>query len=162
MRRYKLEGMKELIYSVNQLGELPQSCVNYAAKSGANLALKAARANAPVEYGDLRDGIILKGERTKIQGKKVYDVMMDPSKNDIFQKQTKTGKRRKVTKGKVSMVSGNYYYPASQEFGFVTKNGGYVPGYHFLRESLTENVGAISDKVITVLSKRIDKVLAKG
>jgi hypothetical protein len=68
--------------------------------------------------------------------------------NDVLVKNTLSGKR--------------YYYPASQEFGFKLVNGGYYPGAHYLRESLTENKTAIERKILDTLKKDIGKALAGG
>lgn len=142
--RFEIEGMKELEETIRKLGQLPQKCVSAAAKKGATIVFKAAKENAPFLSGDLEGGIILKGEKVRKKGKKVYDIMMDPAKNDIFVKETKDGKR--------------YYYPASQEYGFLTRDGGYVPGVHFLRDSITENVDRIVKETVKVLAKQIDKL----
>ena len=141
---FKIEGMKELERTIRELGKLPQKCVTPAAKKGARIALKAARANAPWETGELSNGIVLKGERARKKGKKVYQVTLDPAKNDIFVKTTKDGKR--------------YYYPASMEYGFITRDGGYVPGFHYLRDSLVDNKAAIERTVVNELAKQIDKL----
>ena len=141
---FKIEGMKELERTIRELGKLPQKCVTPAAKKGARIALKAARANAPWETGELSNGIVLKGERARKKGKKVYQVTLDPAKNDIFVKTTKDGKR--------------YYYPASMEYGFITRDGGYVPGFHYLRDSLVDNKAAIERTVVDELAKQIDKL----
>ena len=142
--KFEIEGMKELEKTIRKLGKLPQKCVTKAAKKGAQIALKAAKQKAPFLTGALEEGIILKGEKTRRKGKKVYQVTMNPAMNDVFVKTTKDGKR--------------YYYPASQEYGFITKNGGYVPGYHFLRDSLVDNKEQIEKTVVEVLSKEIDKL----
>lgn len=142
--KFEVEGMKELEKTIRKLGQLPQKTVTPAAKKGATIALKSARGKAPWRFGDLANGIILKGEKLRKRGKKVYDVMMDPAKNDIFVKTTKDGKR--------------YYYPASMEYGFITRDGGYVPGYHFLRDSLVDNKAEIERTVVQELAKRIDKL----
>ncbi len=142
--KFEIEGMKELEKTIRKLGKLPQKCVTPAAKKGAQIALKAAKQKAPFLTGALEEGIILKGEKTRRKGKKVYQVTMNPAMNDVFVKTTKDGKR--------------YYYPASQEYGFITKNGGYVPGYHFLRDSLVDNKEQIEKTVVEVLSKEIDKL----
>jgi hypothetical protein len=89
----------------------------------------------------------LKPEKTRIRGKKVFDITFDSSMNDIFVKESKTGKRA--------------YYPASMEYGFMKKDGGYVPGFHFLRNALTENKSAIESKVVGILGKKIDQELKK-
>ena len=142
--KFKIEGMEELEKTIRKLGKLPQKCVTPAARKGARIALKAARANAPWETGELSNGIVLKGERARKKGKKVYQVTMNPAMNDVFVKTTKDGKR--------------YYYPASQEYGFITRNGGYVPGFHFLRDSLVDNKEKIEKTVVEVLAKEIDKL----
>lgn len=149
MAKTKIEGMKKLERAIKRLGKLPQKCVTKAARSGATVALRAARANAPIDKGDLRGGIILKGERRTKLGKKVYDIMMDPAKNDIFVKMSADGKTR-------------YYYPASQEYGFIARNGRYIPGYGFLKRSITENARPIEKRTVDVLSNEIDKELGKG
>ena len=142
--KFEVEGLKELERTIRQLGKLPQKCVTPAAKKGARIALKAARAKAPWETGELSNGIVLKGERARKKGKKVYQVTLDPAKNDIFVKTTKDGKR--------------YYYPASQEYGFITKDGGYVPGLHYLRNSIDDNKAEIERVTVQELAKQIDKL----
>jgi hypothetical protein len=71
--------------------------------------------------------------------------MMDPAKNDQFVKMSKDGKRS--------------YYPASQEYGFLTVDGGYVPGYRYLRRAITDNETEIEKKVIEVATKEAEKAL---
>jgi len=142
--KFEIEGMKELERTIRKLGKLPQKCVTKAAKKGAQIALKAAKQKAPFLTGALEEGIILKGEKTRRKGKKVYQVTMNPAMNDVFVKTTKDGKR--------------YYYPASMEYGFITRDGGYVPGFHYLRDSLVDNKAAIERTVVDELAKQIDKL----
>lgn len=144
-KRSDIIGMKELERAFKQLGKVPQSVATKAAKAGATIARKAAKVNAPEESGDLKSGIILKRERRTKPGKAVYDVMMDPAMNDVFVKVSKDGKRS--------------YYPASQEYGFLTVGGGYVPGYRFLRNSIVDNKSAIEHKVVEVAGKAVDKAM---
>lgn len=145
MAKYKIEGMKELQAMFKKLEKVPQTVATKSARAGATIALRAARANAPVDEGNLKSGMILKRERRVKPGKAVYDVMMDPAKNDVFVKTTASGKR--------------YYYPASQEYGFLTVDGGYIPGYRYLRKSITENVDAIEKKVIDTAKVTVEKIL---
>jgi HK97 gp10 family phage protein len=146
MAKFKIEGMKELQRSIKKLGDVPQKAVTPSSRKGMQIALKSARANAPVDTGELKDGIKLIGEKSRNKGKKVYQIVFDRAKNDIFQKKNKEGK-----------VTG--YYPASQEYGFFTRNGRYIPGYHFLEKSLTDNVTKIQQTIVKEMSKRIDKAL---
>jgi len=153
---FEIKGMKELVASVDALGKLPRKCVRGAARKGSNIALKAARANAPVYTGPaiegvipgaLKKGIIKKEERSRNPGKAVFDIMIDPKKNNIFVKMS--GDKRA-------------YYPASMEYGFLTKSGKKIPGHHYLKRALTENKQAIEETTVEELARRIDVEWAKG
>lgn len=147
MANFRIEGMKELQKSIKKLGQVPQKCVTPASKKGMNIALKSARKNAPEgDTGELKGGMKLIGEKSRTKGKKVYQVVFDRSKNNVFQKKNKDGK-----------VTG--YYPASQEYGFFAKNGRYIPGYHFMKKAMEDNNGAITKKIVDEMSKNIDKAL---
>lgn len=146
MARYKIKGMKELQKSFKKLGEVPQKCVTPAARKGMNIPLKSAKNNAPVDAGELKKGMKLVGEKSRIKGKKVYQVVFDRAKNNIFQKKNAAGQ-----------VVG--YYPASMEHGFFAKNGRYIPGYHFLKRAMEDNKGAIEKKVVEEATKQVDKAL---
>jgi len=155
---FEIHGMEALIAAVDEIGRLPQKCVRGAARKGANIALKAARANAPVYTGPLdtfrpgiikgalKKGIIKKEERSRTKGKAVFDIMVDPKKNDIFV-QYYNGER--------------YYYPASMEYGFIGLDGRKHPGVHFLRRSLTENKDEIEQAVCEELVRRTLEAWAK-
>jgi HK97 gp10 family phage protein len=140
-----IEGMRELERTIQRLESLPQKCVTKAARKGANVALKAARNNAPVESGDLKKGLKLTGERARIRGKKVFQVTFNKNMNHLFVKLSKDGSKR-------------YYYPASQEFGFMTRGGGYTPGYRYLRKSIDEHKAEIERTTVDVLASEIDKL----
>lgn len=138
-------GMKELQKALKELGKVPQTVATQAARAGANVAFKEAKSNAPVESGDLKGGIIMKKERRTKIGKAVYDIKMDPAKNDLFVKVTKDGTR--------------YYYPSSMEYGYMTVDGRYIPGYRFFRRAITDNVATIEQKTIEKAMKAIDKAM---
>lgn len=145
MANAKIEGMPELEKTIKKLGQLPQKCVNTAVRKGALIPKRAAKQGGWVDQtGYMRKGIITKAEKTSVKGKKVYDVEMDPKMNDVFVKVSKSGKRA--------------YYPASQEHGFRTRNGGYVPGFHYLRNSIEDNASKVEKEIVNVLSKEIDKL----
>lgn len=148
MARSDIKGMAELERTFKALGKVPQTVATKSARAGATIPLRAAKANAPVDDGNLKKGIIMKREKRKVPAKAVYDVMMDPAMNDVFVDISADGKRS--------------YYPASQEYGFLTEDGGYVPGYRFLQRSITENSRAIESKILEVAGKEVDKVLRKG
>ena len=146
-RKWEIKGMKELERSFKKLGKVPTSVASKSARAGARIAYKDARANAPEDTGELKRGIVLRrGKfRRRVPGRAVYNVMMDPAKNHIFVKETKDGKR--------------YYYPTSQEYGFMTVDGKYIPGYRFMRRAIDDNEEKIRRSVLEVALKEVDKAL---
>ena len=146
---FRIEGMKQLEKSLKKLGKVPQKHVTASSKKGMNIVLKDAKANAPYDTGMLKKGIVLKGERSRSKGKKVYRVVFDRAMNDVFQKKNAEGK-----------ITG--YYPVSQEYGFFAKNGRYIPGYRFISDSLTDNVSKIEKTIVGEMKKRIDAEIARG
>ena len=146
---FRIEGMKQLEKSIKKLGKVPQKHVTTSARKGMNIVLKDAKANAPYDTGMLKKGIVLKGERSRSKGKKVYRVVFDRAMNDVFQKKNAEGK-----------ITG--YYPVSQEYGFFAKNGRYIPGYRFISDSLTDNVSKIEKTIVGEMKKKIDTEIAKA
>lgn len=147
--KFKVEGMKELEKSLKKLGQVPQKHVTSSARKGMNISLKDSKANAPYDTGQLMKGIVMKGERSRVKGKKVYRVVFDRNMNDVFQKKDKSGK----------VVA---YYPVSQEYGFFARDGRYIPGYRFVSDSLTDNVGKIEKTIVTEMKKKIDAEITKA
>ncbi len=146
---FKIEGMEQLQKSLKELGKVPQKRVTASARKAMGIALKDSRANAPYDTGMLKKGIVLKGERSRSKGKKVYRIVFDRAMNDIFQKPNKEGK-----------ITG--YYPVSQEYGFFARNGRYIPGYRFISDSLTDNVSKIEKTIVSEMQKKIDAEIAKA
>jgi uncharacterized protein YabN with tetrapyrrole methylase and pyrophosphatase domain len=145
MSKVKIEGMKELERAIKKLGKVPQNAVTPAARKGMNIALKDAKGQAPVDTGELKTGMKLVGEKGP-KGKKVYRIVFDRAKNEIFQKKNKEGK-----------ITG--YYPVSQEYGYMTTSGRYIPGFRFVEKGLTQNANKIEKTIVDEMSKRIDKAL---
>jgi len=146
---FKIEGMKELQKSLERLGKVPQKHVTSSSKKGMNIVLKQSRATAPVDTGQLKKGMKLIGEKSKEKGKKVYRVVFDRKMNDLFQKKNKDGK-----------ITG--YYPISQEYGFFSKSGRYIPGYRFIHNSLTDNARKMEKTIVSTMKAKIDAEIAKG
>ena len=140
------------------LADVPQKCVNRAAGKGANVVRRAVKAAAPVESGDLRRGIVRDGERSRKRGKKIYQVTFSRNMNDVFQKPIKNP-------GEAGGKNPKAYYPASMEYGFLTRSKGgglsYVPGYHFMRIAAEASGRAAQAETISVLNAEIDKEWAK-
>lgn len=111
-----------------------------AVKKGAKVVQNAIQTQAPIDTSELREGLILVKERSRIRGRVVYQVTPAREKNSIFQKPIKNPVRSKST---------HAYYPASQEYGYFTRRPGggmtyvrsdgskatmdKVPGKHYMR-----------------------------
>ncbi|QIB68612.1 HK97 gp10 family phage protein [Aminipila butyrica] len=147
--KFKIEGMKELQKSLKKLGEVPQKHVTSSARKGMNIILKGARSNAPVDTGDLKRGMKLFGEKSRFKGKKVYRIIFDPTMNDIFQKKNAEGE-----------ITG--YYPISQEYGFFSRNGRYIPGYRFIHDSMAGNAKQMERIVVDTMKTKIDQEIGKA
>ncbi len=147
--KFQVEGMFKLLKDLEKLGKIPQKHVTASARKGMNIAYKQSKANAPYDTGQLKKGIKLAGEKSETKGKKVYRVVFDRSMNDVFQKKNASGK-----------VTG--YYPVSQEYGYFTKNGRYIPGFRFISDSLNDNVGKISKVIVDTMKKKIDVEIGKA
>ena len=76
-----------------------------------------------------------------------YDLTFDKGMNDVLQKPVKNPGEA----GSKSTLHGHAYYPASMEYGFLTRSKGgglsYVPGYEFMRTG-TEAAGPEARQVI--------------
>lgn len=147
--KFKVEGMDKLQRDLKKLGQVPQKHVTSSSRKAMNVVLKQSRATAPYDEGYLEKGMKLKGERSRVKGKKVYQVIFNPDMNHIFQKPNKEGK-----------ITG--YYPVSQEYGFFAKNGRYIPGYRFIHDSLAENTRKVEKTIVSEMQKKIDVEIAKA
>lgn len=162
---FKIEGMDKLKKDLERIGKVPQRHVASASKAGMTIALRDARANAPYDTGELKKGIILSGEKSRYTGKKVYQIIFNPKMNDIYQKKAKYAMKKvrdRSEKGrKYKLILKEYYYPASQEYGYFLRNGLYMPGLRFIHNSLTENTLRISNKMVVTMQKKIDAEIKK-
>lgn len=155
---FYLEGFGGFVGVLGSMEQLPQKCVTRAAGKGATVVRRAIRNQAPVDTGALKRGIIRTGERSRTKGKKIYDMMFDPAMNDVFQKPIKNP-------GEAGGENPKGYYPASMEYGFLTRSKGggysYVPGYHFMRDATMDSFGAAKLAMVRELNKQIDKEWSK-
>lgn len=145
---FRIEGMDELKRAMDRITKLPMKVVSPAARKGANIVLRDSRQNAPVDTGDLKRGIVLKGERSRLPGKKVFQVSFSKTMSDVFVKTSKAGKRA--------------YYPASQEFGYKLRNGEYMPGLRYMRNAADANARQVEQVIVKELTTRLEKEWLKG
>ena len=128
-----IDGMDILIAQLGRLEKVPKKYVTKAAKAGAKPILSEAKNGTRilVDTGLMKSSLHLKGERNRPKAKKVYQIAFKA--NPAFVKVTKDGKR--------------YFYPASQEYGYQLRNGGYMPGAKFMQSALQDNI-ALSEKIM--------------
>lgn len=133
-------------------------------KKGAEPVKTAIRSAAPSKTNTLKSGIILHKEKSRDKGKAVYDVYMDPNKNDVFQKPIVHPVRSKAPYA---------YYPASQEHGFFSRrsDGGMtytrpdgsttkinkVPGKHYMRTGVEVAGEAAKEEIAGQTLAEIEK-----
>lgn len=166
----ELEGFESLCDAFGNIAQtLPGKELTKAVKKGAPMVQKAIMTAAPKKTGTLRGGIILHRERNRQKGKVVYDIMMDPEKNAVFQKLIENPVRSKTPYA---------YYPASQEYGFFTRrsDGGMtytrasgdkisldkVPGKHFMRVGAEVTGETAKNAIAGSLLESIEKELGGG
>lgn len=145
------DDIRGLELAAKAVGGITKKQLTPAVRKAMKPVLQAARDNAPVDTGALRKGIVLKGERNRAPLKKVFQVTMDKKKNDIFVKgldESGEGKRA--------------YYPASQEYGFLKKNGtGRVEGKHFLKKAAEAQEDKVPEAIADNLVSEIQKEWVK-
>ena len=116
---FDVKGMTKMIKALEAMQVDVQPAIDKAARKGIQPVKKAIKAAAPVapkNGGTLQAAIRQKKERTKYQGKRVYEVTFTGGANRNSKLQ-RAIKRPGIYGGK----SDHAYYPASQEYGFLTR-----------------------------------------
>lgn len=155
---FHTKGFDDIAMVLKRTEDIPQKCVTKAAGKGATVMKKAVKGEVPVDTGALKKGIVRKAERSRTKGKKVYDVTFDAGMNDVFQRPIKNP-------GEAGGQSKKGYYPASMEYGFLTRSKGgglsYVPGYHFMQNAAQESAAPAKQAMVKTLIEEIDKEWAR-
>ena len=127
-----MDDLLEARRTFDAMGQLPARIVTAAAGRGATVVKRAVKNSAeiPVLTGTMRKAVRRRrAERSKVKGKKVYPVGFDPAMNSVLQKPIQNP-------GEAGGQNDKAYYPASMEYGFLTRSKGggisYFPGFHFM------------------------------
>lgn len=149
-------GIVKMVKMLDKAGKSPQKAITRAASKGITPVKRAVRGIVPVgETGYLKKAIIRKAEKSRSRGKKVYEVTFDPAYNDVLQKPIKNP-------GEAGGKSDKGYYPASQEYGYLTRSKGngysYVPGLHFMRQGAEQSETQSKQIMIDTMEKELDKL----
>lgn len=162
MAKSSLKGERELINAFNRVGKMPPGKISKAVRAGSKVEVAAAKAKAPVDTGMLRKGIVARAETaSRSKYKKFYDVTMDKKMNDWFVSYRK--KKLTTRQGKkVALQRKRYYYPASMEYGFFARNGRYIPGFRYLRDTADRNSQQIKNIIVNQIATDIDQLYGGG
>lgn len=151
-----MRDLKEAKKTFDAMGKLPAKVVTAAARRGTTLTKKAILNSGkfPVDTGLMKKALKAKRERSRLKGKKVYDIRFDPTWNAYLQRPIKNP-------GEAGGKSDHAYYPASMEYGFLTRSKGnglsYVPGYHFMRDEGE----AMREPVKAEMAKKFNEAMQK-
>jgi hypothetical protein len=112
----ELVGFDSFILSCDRIVEkLDGKQLAAAVKKGAKLVQKSIQSAAPIDTGELRDGLVIIKEKSQIKGKVAYQITPTRQKNDVYQK---------PIQNPVRSTAKHAYYPASQEYGYFTRRPG--------------------------------------
>ena len=155
---FYLEDVAKFRRTLDKVEAVPQKVVTKAAGKGRTVVRKAIRGQVPVDTGTLKRGVVSTGERSRTKGKKVYQLRFDPALNDVFQ-------RPILNTGEAGGKNPKGYYPASMEYGFLTRSKGgglsYVPGYHFMRSGAEQSEAAAKSAMIRTATAELEKEWVK-
>lgn len=152
-----MDDLLEARRTFDAMGQLPARIVTAAAGRGATVVKRAVKNSGemPVLTGTMRHAIRrLRPERSKVKGKKVYPVGFDSKLNDVLQKPIQNP-------GEAGGENSHAYYPASMEYGFLTRSKGggisYFPGFHFMAKA-GENVRGEAN---AAMAKKFNEAIQK-
>lgn len=152
-----MDDLLEARRTFDAMGQLPAKIVTAAAGRGATVVKRAVKNSAeiPVLTGTMRKAVRrLRAERSKVKGKKVYPVGFDPAMNSVFQKPIRNP-------GEAGGQNDKAYYPASMEYGFLTRSKGggisYFPGLHFMAAAGE----SVRDEANAAMAKKFNEAIQK-
>lgn len=133
-------GIDEVRRLFEDVGKAPAKVLTTATRKGAKIALSYAKTHCPVavewrggnnahEPGTLKKSLKIKAEKRK-KGKKVYTVGPGPQG----------------------------WYAHFADYGFTARNGRYIPGNRFLRDSVDKNRGTIQTTILREMAKELEKL----
>lgn len=152
-----MDDLLEARRTFDAMGQLPARIVTAAAGRGATVVKRAVKNSAeiPVLTGTMRKAVRrLRAERSKVKGKKVYPVGFDPAMNSVLQKPIRNP-------GEAGGQNDKAYYPASMEYGFLTRSKGggisYFPGFHFMAAAGE----SVRDEANAAMAKKFNEAIQK-
>ena len=153
---FDTKDIKAFEAMLTDLGGCPPKVATKAAGKGASIVRRSIRESAPKgETGNLKRAIKRTSERSSKKGKKVYEITFDRAYNDVLQRPIKNP-------GEAGGKSDKAYYPASMEYGFLTRSKGggisYVPGYHFMRTGAEDADASAKEAISSTAMQELEKI----
>ena len=137
-----MDDLQRLEHDLKRLEKFPTRYLSSAVKKGGKIVLDEAKRLAPKKSGTMINAMVVRLERSAKPGKKVVQITFGREYNDVLAKESKDGKRS--------------YYPASQEYGWITRSGRRIEGKHFMRDAADTQENAFKKKVIDDMMAKIE------
>jgi HK97 gp10 family phage protein len=140
--KFSVSGLKELQAAMNKLSaDMAGKIARQATAAAAGVVRKAAKANAPVDSGNLKAAIVMKRKRSTNLTEEYNVAVRAGKKSDVKNAKAGTGKLGK-----------DAYYARFVEFGTVK-----TPPNPFLAPALSDNVQQATDAMKKRLEDRLKK-----
>lgn len=143
--------------TLDRIGAAPQKALAKGTSKAATVTKRSIKRLAPQGSSHaLRWAITTRSERSRKRGKKVREVTFQGGDvNAVLQRPIRNP-------GKYGGTSARAYYPASQEYGWLTgdSRGGvkYVEGSHYMRRGAEAVSEQAKDAMIETTTKELDKI----
>lgn len=152
----KIDGISSLQQFLKDYGKMPDKIISKSVQKASRIVLQSAKRNIPSDTGLMRQSLSARLEKKKRKAKRVSRIgfkayLYDQIKAEHDQSNADRSNLPKKKRGKP------FFYPSAVEFGYFTRSGRFIPGYHFLRNALENN----KDLFERLLIKEIDQALKK-
>lgn len=155
---FTVEGVVELAKALHEFGEKgAKPALRKGVSAGGVKILAVTKAETPIREGFMRAGLIRKMERSR-GGKKTLKAAVQITFNPAFNEHFKGMDGHAVHVKKTSTgAKTDYYYPASQEYGFKLRNGAGKAGKYFIRASRDKTSEDFKNAVGNALDAELTK-----
>jgi hypothetical protein len=151
----RVEGLEDLELQFARIGKMKKKYLTRAAKAGMAAPERQAKADVPVGKGTKTSGSLKKSIKKKMEtpnkrNKAVYRLRYDPKFTPVFLKPSSG-----AYGGKPPVA----YYPASVEYGFKTKDGGFVAGQFNIAKAIQKHQAKSLQLITNSLKDSIDEIV---
>lgn len=157
---FEHRDLVKMYKTLDKVGKSPQKALNKGTSKAAAIVKRTVKGAAPEKTGALKSGIVTRNERSSRRGKKVRQTTFKEGSGleRVLGKNSHPGKFGGRPGGK---DGDRYYYPASQEYGWLTGdgNGGtkYIPGKRYMLRGAEAASEPAKKAMIETMTKELDK-----